>query len=319
MDLLPYRKAVWDTLDKLKQAVSGMELFGARPEEPLKTCLEEVSKCEIFIGIIGMRHGSTDEETGKSFVQREYETALEKPLDIQIYLIDEVKAMLPPTFVDVNDNATKLSEFKRLLQKKHTVDYFMSPEDLASKVERDLLRLFSDKGWVIEEEKLQPSSQPQETIELLRKFDLMPKRFDGSEVELIIQFSSAPKIVPKNLCKAIGLQFGSSLQRDIKVVDPPEVTNSLGFTSTIYAEYERCDFLYQAPQNKEFKVIARLEFGEEINLHIQSELFWRRAYTTTAFLGPEPTKIKDLDTDEEFENYITRSPVKALVLVKTIL
>lgn len=320
-DLILYRKSVWSVLEKLQQAVSGMEVFGARPEEPLKTCLEEVSRCGIFVGIIGMRYGSVDEETGKSLVQLEYEKALEQSLDILIYLIDEQKAMLPPIFVDVGDTATKLSDFKTLLRKKHTIDLFISPEDLASKVERDLLRLFSDTGWSIEEGKLQPSYQPQETIELLSKFDLMPKRFNGSEVELIIQFSGAPKIVPKNLCKAIGLQFGSSLQREMKIIDPPGITNSLSFTSTIYAEYERCDFLYQAPENKEFKVIARLEFGEEKILHIQPASFWRRSYwesATSIYLGPELTKIKDLDTDEEIENYITHSPVKALVLVKTI-
>jgi hypothetical protein len=44
-DLMPYRKAVWDILDKLKLAVSGMGVFGARSEEPLKTCLDEVTKC----------------------------------------------------------------------------------------------------------------------------------------------------------------------------------------------------------------------------------------------------------------------------------
>jgi hypothetical protein len=318
-DLIPYRKAVWAILEKLQQAVSGMEIFGARPEEPLKTCLEEVSKCEVFVGIVGMRYGSVHEDTGKSFVQLEYEEALKKPLDMLIYLVDEESALLPPKFVDVGDSAMKLREFKTLLQKKHTVDYFISPEDLASKVERDLLRLFHDKGRVVEEERLKPSIEPQKMVELLRKFDLMPGRFAGSEVELIIKFSGVPKRVSQGLCKAIGLQFGSSLQREITVVRPIGISDSFGFVNTIYAEYEACDFLYEAPEGKEHMIVAKLSFGQERSIHIQPESFLRAPYwrSTGIFLG-EPAKVKDLETGEEFENYITYSPVKALVLVKRI-
>ena len=314
-DLEPYRKAVWNSLDKLKVGVSGMEIFGARSAEPLQTCVDEVMKCEVFVGIVGMRYGSVDEKTAKSFVRVEYETALEKNLDILIYLIDEEKAQITPKFVDVGESASKLRDFKELLCKKHTIETFMSPEDLRNKVERDLLRLFTEKGLVIEEEKLHPSVQPEKTIQLLNKFDLMPDRFDGSEVELIIKFSDNPEGVSESLCKAIGLRFGWSLSRSITVVHPPKVSRQFMFLDKLYAEYDGCDFLFDTPDNKEYKVVAKLAFGQEKRVVLQSDSPF---FKLSLFTEPPSPKIKDLETDEVFDNYITHSPVKAVVYVKAI-
>jgi hypothetical protein len=311
-DLEPYRKAVWNTLDKLKVGVSGMEIFGARSAEPLQTCVDEVMKCEVFIGIIGMRYGSVDEKTAKSFVRVEYETALEKNLYLLIYLIDEEKAQISPKFVDVGESASKLRDFKELLRKKHTIETFQSPEDLGNKVEKDLLRLFSEKSLVIEKEKLQPSVQPEKTIQLLNKFNLMPDRFDGSEVEVIIKFSGNPETVPESLCKAIGLRFGWSLSRFITVVHPPKVSRQFKFLNKLYAEYGGCDFLFDASDNKEYKVVAKLAFGQEKRVVLQSD----RSLLVTGVR--RSTTIKDLETDKEFDNYITHSPVKAVIYVKAI-
>ena len=311
-DLVPYRKAVWNTLDKLKVGVSGMEIFGARSAEPLQTCVGEVMKCEVFVGLVGMRYGSVDEKTGKSFVRVEYETALKKNLDILIYLIDEEKAQIPPMFFDVAESALKLQDFKELLRKKHTIETFLSPEDLGSKVERDLLRLFTEKGLVIEEENLQPSVQPEKTLQLLNKFNLMPDKFDGSEVELIIKFSGNPKAVSESLCKAIGLRFGWSLSRSITVVHPPEVSRRFAFSNELYAEYDGCDFLFDAPDNKEYKVVVKLAFGQEKEVVLQS---------SSSFFGLNifgSKTIKDLETGDVFDNYITHSPVKAVIYVKAI-
>jgi hypothetical protein len=310
-DLEHHRKAVWETLEKLRLGVSGMEVFGARSAEPLRTCVDEVARCRFFIGIIGMRYGSVDEDSGKSFVLAEYETALDKDLDILIYLIDEEKAQIAPKFVDTGEPASKLRGFKDLLRKSHTVESVVSPEDLAGKVERDLLRLLADSGLVIEEQKFQPSVQPEETIQLLRKFDLMPERFRGSEVQLVIRFSGEPEDVPQGVCRALRLEFGSSLSRPITALQPPAASTQFGFLRKLYAEDDGCDFLFEAPDSKEYGVIAKLGFGWQRELVMQDPPFPYVAAWA-------PRVIKDLETGEVFANYTTRSPVKAVIHVKAI-
>jgi hypothetical protein len=313
-DLRPHRKAVWDALDKLKVGVIGMEVFGARSDEPLVTCLDEVSKCSVFIGILGMRYGSIHAESGKSFVQLEYETALERKLDILVYLIDEEQASLAPKFVDTGDSARALSDFKHVLRKKHTIGHFVSEEDLAEKVEQDLLEVFSARDLIIEKDKLEPSDEPERTKELLQRFDLMPGRLAGGEVELIATFSGPARSVPRSTCNALRLEFGQSLSRPISIVQPPDLKED--FVDRIYGEYTKCDFLSDAPGDKEFKLIARLAFGDERHIvHKPHPLSFQAA--TQGYLHYSAT-VKDLETGEVFENYITHEPIKALILAKVL-
>lgn len=312
-DLNPYRDAVIDTLDKLKVGVNGMELFGARSEKPLETCLEEVSKCQVFIGILAMRYGSIDEKTGKSYTHLEYETASKEKLNILIYLVDEDNARLPPKFVDVSESAKKLRDFKDFLQKEHTVDFFLSPEDLAHKVERDLLRLFTEKGLVIEKEKLQPSVKPEITCELLQKFDLMPKQYAGNEIELIAEFSGPSNSVPQNICNAIRLPLGHSISRPITILQPLDLSNQFNFLNKLYAAYEGCNFIYDAKVDEEFKISAKLAFGQKENINLQS------ANNQSGIITLHTSNtIKDLETGEVIRDYITRSPIKAIIFVKQI-
>jgi hypothetical protein len=115
-----------------------MEDFGARPESPLETCLNEVSQCNKYIGIIGMRYGTVDESTQKSIVELEYEKAIEKHIPTPMYLIDEDKGRIPANSVQC-DKLNELNEFKKRIKDihtGHTVDFFTTEENLASRVER---------------------------------------------------------------------------------------------------------------------------------------------------------------------------------------
>lgn len=306
-DLVDYRKAVWDVFEKLQLGVSGMEIFGARSAEPLQTCVEEVIKCKVFVGIIGMRYGSVDDGSKKSFVQVEYETALENDLHILIYLIDEENAKIHPKFFDTDKFASDLKTFKELLRKKHTIETFNSPGDLATKVERDLLRLFRKEKYTIEEEKVKPSSKLEETTKLIEKFDLMPGRFRGSEVELAIKFTGEPIAVPESLCEAIGLADGEALSRSISIVSPKTISNQFSFLWKVYAEYSTgCDFLYNSFKDKEYKVVIKFAYGKEKTL-VQSSY---------GIVCKPP--IKDLASGHVFEDYIKTNPVKAIILTKVI-
>lgn len=72
IDLLPHRKLVWQLLKNYNAEITGMEEFGARTSAPLDTCIIYARECDIYIGIIGMRYGSVDKKSGKSFTQVEY-------------------------------------------------------------------------------------------------------------------------------------------------------------------------------------------------------------------------------------------------------
>ena len=143
-DLIPFRNAVRDVLSRFSVDIHGMEVFGAQTCKPLETCLAEVLTSEVFIGILGMRYGSVDEASGKSFVELEYETAKKSGLEIWIFIIDEEKTLIPPMYVDCND-AEKLKVFKKRLKDEHTCVVFNSVDDLALRLKSNLEKFFANK------------------------------------------------------------------------------------------------------------------------------------------------------------------------------
>ncbi len=146
-DLKEYRREIHDLLLELGLEPCGMERFGSRNEAPLQTCLDEVSRCKIYVGILGMKYGSLEEKTKKSFTELEYERALESRACILFYLINEDNALVHPKHVDKGENASKLEAFKARIKKSHTVYFFESNLDLKMRVESDLRReLFNKEG-----------------------------------------------------------------------------------------------------------------------------------------------------------------------------
>ena len=69
-DLIPYREEVQRNLIRLEQIVKGMEYFGSSPKDSLTVCLSQVRESKLFVGILGMRYGSVDEDSGLSMSLR---------------------------------------------------------------------------------------------------------------------------------------------------------------------------------------------------------------------------------------------------------
>lgn len=147
-DLLPYRSKIWEYLEPLKIKILGMEKFGARKSTPLETCLTEVAKSDIYIGIIAFRYGSVEKISKKSFSQLEYEKALSLDKEIMIYLMDD-KTLVQANHVDKWIDASKLEKFKDVLKSRHHIDTFNDPEELASKIVERLTTILPNLTKVI--------------------------------------------------------------------------------------------------------------------------------------------------------------------------
>lgn len=140
-DLERHRALVRDAITRLEQNSKAMEFFGALPDAPKDECLRLVRSANAYVGIFGMRYGCVDETSGKSLTQLEYEEAQAVHLPSLIYVIDEEAHPVLPKHVDTGDSAKKLRELKRKLKEHHVLNFFSSPEDLASRVTQDLVRL----------------------------------------------------------------------------------------------------------------------------------------------------------------------------------
>lgn len=152
-DMQPYRaavrEAVREALYRLEAVVRGMEYFGALPNTPRDECLRIVRGCQFYVGLIGMRYGSVDSESGKSFTHLVYEEAQRLGLPSLIYLIDEERQAVLPKNIDFGELGEKLRDFKAHLRAKHVVSLFTSPEDAAARLSQDLPALVERNGMPV--------------------------------------------------------------------------------------------------------------------------------------------------------------------------
>jgi hypothetical protein len=218
-DLQFHRKAVWSLLEKFDVVVRGMERFGARQETPLATCMAELEQSDIYVGIVALKLGSIEPNSGKSYTQLEYERACELKKEILIYLVDEKNAKVSVENIDFGERREKLLAFKSILKERHTVDWFTTEADLASKLGHRLRELLASK-----------SAEPAPTDEFVRaegvlsNFLLLPRVHSGTEVRVRVKLPKQFSPASRGVCNAFNLQFGATIVGEIQVLAPSGVS-----------------------------------------------------------------------------------------------
>lgn len=219
-DLIPYREGAQRVLIRLEQTIKGMEYFGSNPNKPLDVCLNSVRECKIYVGILGMRYGSIDSATGKSFTQLEYEEAIRNNIPTLIYIISDDCPVLSK-YVDTDERAEKLTEFKSLLKEKHAVSFFNSPEDFSTKFTQDMVSLLDAMGRINEDQEIKRDIQ-KEFDEIFKKFIFRPEKYQSQEGILTFKISDQPKScssIKTNVVKALGMTVGDTVNVPVYVLD----------------------------------------------------------------------------------------------------
>lgn len=191
-DLIPYREAVETVLTGMEHIPLGMEYFVSSPDSPIDVCLATVRRSQLYIVIVGMRYGSIEEGSGKSFTELEYDEAVKNKIPVLAFIIDEEQCAILPKFVDVGEKAEKLKQFKAKLNSSYLVRRFASIDNLKQLVEKSVQQAI-DKISADKAEK--NAAQSNEVAladyiagaELFRRFALLPQRYSGREVVLRIR------------------------------------------------------------------------------------------------------------------------------------
>ena len=258
-DLIPYRDAAQQVLTRLEQTVKGMEYFGSNPNDPLTVCLDAVKASEIYVAIIGMRYGSVDEATGKSYTQLEYETATEHKIPTLIYIIGNDCPVLPK-YVDIGEKADKLIDFKNLLKRRHTVSFFTSPDDFATKLTQDIVDVLDNMGKIKNNPELKEDIQ-RDFTEIYKKFLFRPVKYNAQEGMLTVKISNHLKscaTIKTEVTDALGMTHGDAVSVQVSVLDP-ETKEPINTTLPyLYGEKEEGDWLESVPPGTVISVKVRL-------------------------------------------------------------
>jgi eukaryotic-like serine/threonine-protein kinase len=138
-DLIPYRDAVSLHLRKAGYEIREMEIMGARDQEPLEACLQEVVDAELFVGIYAYRYGFIPRDSAVSITEQELIEAQRRRKPIFCFLVDENQEW-PAAFREDGDGARRLEALKRRVRDQWVVETFTSPEGLAASVLGSLRR-----------------------------------------------------------------------------------------------------------------------------------------------------------------------------------
>jgi hypothetical protein len=130
-DLAKEREAVLDAVRRLQLQHDAMEFFGARTEQPIETCLDEVSRSDVLVVIVGYRYGTIIPDKKISFSEAEYSEGykLEKPC--LVYMRDENVPVLPKYVERDPEKMRLLDRWKDTMQARHTLATFADGKALA--------------------------------------------------------------------------------------------------------------------------------------------------------------------------------------------
>lgn len=211
-DMIEYREAVMSALTSIDTLPVGMEQFVSSPDKSLDVCLSEVRRCQLFIALVGMRYGSIEEESGKSFSELEYEEAVKNGIPSLAFVIDENECPVLPKFVDVGDNAEKLNNFKAILNKKYT-SRFKSIDNLKELVVRAVSRQIDEATKEKTEIQAAHKDIYKDGAVTYRRFVLLPERYKDRDAVLRIRFDGkfGTWLVREALFDAFGLNRGDTL------------------------------------------------------------------------------------------------------------
>ena len=137
-DLVDHRKAVTDTLLRMKLRLSAMEFFGSRTDEAVPVCAKEIQACDFLVGIYAWRYGWQPTPKELSITEQEFDLARRNGKKCLCYLVDEAHPW-PPKHVDRGASADLLLAFKSKVSGL-VRSLFTTPDNLAKQVATDLAR-----------------------------------------------------------------------------------------------------------------------------------------------------------------------------------
>lgn len=133
------RKAVEEAIQGMEEMkYVGMEYTGSHSKNKLKVSLDDLRKCQIYLGIIGGCYG-------EGVTEKEYYEARKLKLDCIIFFKDK-DFMLSEEHEADPEKAARLDKLKNEMLSNHTIKTFTNPDELAKLVTRSLHRWLSDNN-----------------------------------------------------------------------------------------------------------------------------------------------------------------------------
>lgn len=139
-------------VDRAERAVSAaghaivdMIDFASEDQRPASRCVEEVSRCDVYVGIFGLRYGSpVRDQPEVSYTELEFDTATARGIPRLVFVVDtrSKKLEMPAeALVDLDYGQRQAAFLRRVNDCGLMVQRFCNPDHLGLLVERSLRTL----------------------------------------------------------------------------------------------------------------------------------------------------------------------------------
>lgn len=133
-DLKEYREAAIEAINGLDgYKCIAMEKMGANPKKPDEICASVVGECDLFVGIIGHLYGSCPDRESKSYVEIEYDKAIDANIPCLIFFAAN-DFPISEKLIEKDEWRKRQGDFRKKLSKNVIRAEFSSPQDLAMKI-----------------------------------------------------------------------------------------------------------------------------------------------------------------------------------------
>src|SRR5438128_1369969 len=111
-DLENCRAAVVDQIRRLGHEPVSMEGYGASTLPPVRKCLEDVARCDLYVGLFAWRYGHVPQGEPFSITELEYREASRRGRPRLIFLLHE-EAAWPIPLVDRGEAGVRMERFRK--------------------------------------------------------------------------------------------------------------------------------------------------------------------------------------------------------------
>jgi Domain of unknown function (DUF4062) len=153
-DLLLERQAAVSAILKAGHIPAGMELFTAGDRSQMETIKQWIDESDVYMLILGGRYGSIEPTSGISYIELEYDYALQQSKPIFAVVITdaalEAKIKSGGSSYMEKDNPKELALFRKKVL-SNISSFFEDPKDIKLCVHESLADFAANrdlKGWV---------------------------------------------------------------------------------------------------------------------------------------------------------------------------
>lgn len=184
-DLIEERQAAVAAILKAGHIPAGMELFTAGNKSQMKVIERWIDESDIYMLILGVRYGSIEPVSGKSYTQLEFEYAVSKKKPFfAVVLSEEGLRTKSASLADPQERASgqRYNDFRtRVLEQM--CSFFSDAKDIRPHVLESLASIIDDNeldGWVSARDAFAPAEVVDELARLTKENATLRKRLDAA-------------------------------------------------------------------------------------------------------------------------------------------